>query len=622
VATSRAKLRFLSLVLFALALVACRTPGVRAEPLDAAVLKKLKAGTVMLQVKLTDGRTVQGSGFFTDEPGLIVTSARVLHMLDADSRKPVKVDVTVTDAQDKTRTLAGTVLGVDRTSDLGLLRVEDKDLPEPLPLGAPDDVKETDTLVTFGYPFGQDLGKEVTVTKAPVSKLIKGPTGKLNRFQLDGAVNPGTTGGPVVNGKGEVVGIAVSGVKGAQIGFAVSAAWVGNFLNGRLSSLAADVPVKGKDGDDLVLPIEFDLIDPLGRLKKVEVEVWVGSADNNYPASPKEPDPLPGDSPRKKFDMKYTNKPVVTLDVPVPPLTDPKQVWFVRPVVTNGRNETLWGHAMAKKPQPPLERRAITLKYNPPVKDKQTEDLISLGGFRIRDEDGTEASLDMNFRAALTEQFADADAKVFPLRLTYDRFGLDLKVDGKPVKDNRDLPRLLNDVRSLAANLEMDQDGGVFNAKADLTQVPRASRDALTDISDQVLESLELLAIPLPDHELKAGETWKARRDLQIGPGIIAVAAQGDLVYKYRGVQVRSGKEVVLIGIEGQLRGKRGDGSNLGGSVRGAVVLNPETGVPIHADANVKADVDFTFGRKAAKATGTLSVSVDRPAKASAPPEK
>jgi Trypsin-like peptidase domain len=621
-ATSRATIRFVPLVLIACALGIGLPSTARAEPLDAGVLKKLKAGTVLLQVKLTDGRAVQGSGFFTDEPGLIVTSARVLHMLDPDSRKPVQVDVTVTDAQDKSRTLTAKVVGVDRGSDVALIRVEDKDLPEPLALGVADEVKETDTVIVFGFPFVQDLGKEITVTKSAVSKVIKTPGGKVNRLQLDGGINPGTAGGPVVNGKGEVVGIAVSGVKGSQIGFALSTNWVTSFLTGRLSNIIADVPVKGKDDEDLKLPITFEFVDPLARLQKVEVEVWTGNADNAYADSAKEPDALPGDSPKKKFDMKYEKKPSVSLDVPVPALTDPKQVWWIRPVVTNGRNETLWLRPMPKKSQPPLERRAIALKYNPPVKDKQTGDLISRGGFKIRDEDGTESSLDMNFRAALTEQFADAEAKVFPLRLTYDRFVLDLKVDGKPVKDNKDVQRILGDVRFLAANVDMDKDGGVFNARGDLTQVPKASREALGDVSDQVLESFELMSIPLPDHKLEAGETWKARRDFQIGPGFIAVAAQGDLVYKYRGVQVRSGKEVVLIGIEGQLRGKRGDGTNLGGNVHGAVVLDPETGVPIHADATVKADVDFTFGRKAAKATGTLSVSVDRPAKVPAPPEK
>jgi hypothetical protein len=146
--------------------------------------------------------------------------------------------------------------------------------------------------------------------------------------------------------------------------------------------------------------------------------------------------------------------------------------------------------------------------------------------------------------------------------------------------------------------------------------VPKDTRDALGDVSDQVLETLELLSVPLPDRKLEAGQTWKAHRDFQIGSGMIAVAAQGELVYTYRGVQVRGGKEVVLVRIEGTVKGRRGAGADVGGSVTGGAVIDPETGVVLHADAAVKADVDFAMARKPAKAVGTLNVSVDRPAQA------
>src|SRR5262245_6905854 len=101
---------FLTLGVLLLAVSAAQAQD---KPLDAAVLKKVKAGTVTIQVKLQDGRTVPGSGFLTDEPGLVITNAHVLNMLDPDSRKPVKVDVIVNAGTDKSKTLAGTVLGVD-----------------------------------------------------------------------------------------------------------------------------------------------------------------------------------------------------------------------------------------------------------------------------------------------------------------------------------------------------------------------------------------------------------------------------------------------------------------------------------------------------------------------------
>src|SRR5260370_40144230 len=130
--------------------------------------------------------------------------------------------------------------------------------------------------------------------------------------------------------------------------------------------------------------------------------------------------------------------------------------------------------------------------------------LVSVGGFKIRTEDGEDMSLAMNFRVAVTEQFADAEVKSLHMRLTYDRFVLGIKMDDKPIKETKDIDKILGDVRFLAANVEMAKDGGVADAKADLAKVPKATRDALSDMSDQILEPRELISSPLTDRRLTA----------------------------------------------------------------------------------------------------------------------
>src|SRR5207253_8319797 len=123
------------------------------DKLDPAALKMVKQATAYLQVKLSDGRTAQGSGFFTDAPGVIVTNAHVLGMLAADSRKPQQVQVVINSGEANSQTLAATVLGVDRNSDLAVLRVQGKNLPTPLKLGATNDLSETPAVYIFGFPF-------------------------------------------------------------------------------------------------------------------------------------------------------------------------------------------------------------------------------------------------------------------------------------------------------------------------------------------------------------------------------------------------------------------------------------------------------------------------------------
>jgi S1-C subfamily serine protease len=578
--------------------------------LDVATLKKVKAATVHLQVKVPDGRVLQGSGFFTDEPGLIVTNAHVLNMLDPESRKPVRVDVTIESGTDRSRTCIGQVLGVDRGSDLGLIRVEDKDLPQPLKLGDVNELLETETVYVFGFPFGKDLGKEITVALSTVSSLRKSGA-FISKVQLEGGLNPGNSGGPVVNGKGHVVGVAVCGVRGSKIGFAVPANHITPFLNGRISGSGIGTPFK--EGGGQKLPVSLDVIDPLGRVKMLAVEVWTGNSGPSRPPNDKEPPALPSDSPAKRYELKYDKKPRVSMDVSVPPL-GPNKVYWIRPVITNGLGVTRWLPGTIARTGQPLERKAITMKFQPPVGAKQTAELTSLGGFRIRTQEGEDHSLDLNFRTTVTENFAAEEDRCFPMRLTYNRFTMNIKLDGEVQEASDTLRNSLQNMRFLAADVEMDRDGSLSGAKANLTRVPKASRDVLGDISEQILQSLEVLSIPVPAKQIEASDTWKARRNFRIGSAIVAVPAQADIVYTYLGLQPSGGEELVMIAIDGRLKGRRGDGVDVGGTINGTAWLSPETGQVVRANTQIKADLDLVFAKKRARAICTLNVSIKRPA--------
>src|SRR5262249_16725992 len=151
-------------------------------------------------------------------------NAHVLGMLRPESQKPKKVEVVINSGEKDERTLPGQVLGVDPDSDLGLLLVRGKDLPEPLKVDEHKPLQETDPVFLFGYRFGKELGKNVTVSKSAISSLRKDDSGQvLKKIQVDGGMNPGNSGGPVIVPSGEVVGVAVSGIKNSNINFAVPA---------------------------------------------------------------------------------------------------------------------------------------------------------------------------------------------------------------------------------------------------------------------------------------------------------------------------------------------------------------------------------------------------------------
>jgi S1-C subfamily serine protease len=597
-----------ALVLFLL--LAPRIAAADGPQIDAEVLKKVKAATVHFKVTLSDNRIAQGSGFFTDEPGLIITNAHVVQMLDPESRKPTRIDVTLNSGTDKSRTLLAKVVGVDRGSDLALVRVEDKEPPAPLKFGSTTGLSETQSVFVFGFPFGDQLGKEITVSKSSISSLRKVGENVMS-IQLDGGLNPGNSGGPVVDSMGNVLGVAVSGVRGTAIGNAIPAEHVSRFLNGRIVGSAAEIPFK--DGDKMMMELTFDLVDPLGRLKGVELQLWAGNPGPSRPASVTETAPATGDSEKKRYQMPYEKKSPVTLAVPLPKLGE-KQVYWVQPIITNGSGETRWVAATTIPWKPALERRAVSLKYKPPVNDKQTAEIASNGDFRVRNGDGEENSIGITLVCSFTETFGEEAPKSFPARLTYDRFGLTIKVDNKPVEKDAELRKMQGDIRFAAADVEMDRDGSMATSKADLKKVPRMSQAMIADLSDQILQSVEALSIPLPAKKLEAQETWKAQRTFMIGSAILSVPVQADITYKYMGAQARDGLEGALIRMEGRVKGRKGDGLDVGGMVSGTAFVSVETGQVLSADITIKADMDLTFQRKQAKAVATLAVSMKRPA--------
>jgi serine protease Do len=150
-----------------------------------------------------------GSGFVISQDGFIVTNAHVIE--DVESMKVIFADGRELDAE---------VVGRDPKTDIALIRVQsDKPLPA-IPLGDSDGVRPGEWVVAIGNPFGL----EHTVTAGIVSaKHREIGQGSYDDFiQTDAAINPGNSGGPLLNLKGEVIGINTAIRPGANtIGFAV-----------------------------------------------------------------------------------------------------------------------------------------------------------------------------------------------------------------------------------------------------------------------------------------------------------------------------------------------------------------------------------------------------------------
>ena len=199
-----------------------------AESTAANVLRAKKA-TALVELPRTAGRVGFGTAFCIDRSGLFVTNAHV-------ATKAAGTMKLVLDAgNENQQVLSAKVVRVDNALDLALLRAENAAGLECLELGKVDQLVETASLAAYGYPFGTALTVDkgqypsISVNLGRVTSLRQ-KQGALELIQLDAVLNPGNSGGPVLDSEGRVVGIVQAGLVGAGINFAIPVSRLETFL--------------------------------------------------------------------------------------------------------------------------------------------------------------------------------------------------------------------------------------------------------------------------------------------------------------------------------------------------------------------------------------------------------
>ncbi|MDJ0681258.1 MAG: HhoA/HhoB/HtrA family serine endopeptidase [Xenococcaceae cyanobacterium MO_167.B52] len=153
-----------------------------------------------------------GSGFIVSSDGLILTNAHVIDGAD-------QVTVTLKDG----RTLEGEVLGEDKLTDIAVVKIESESLPT-ITFADSDALQIGEWAIAIGNPLGLDN----TVTTGIISATHRNSSEigvgdkRLEFIQTDAAINPGNSGGPLLNSRGEVIGINTAIIRNAQgLGFAI-----------------------------------------------------------------------------------------------------------------------------------------------------------------------------------------------------------------------------------------------------------------------------------------------------------------------------------------------------------------------------------------------------------------
>ncbi len=155
-----------------------------------------------------------GTGFVIDKNGIILTNNHVVEGARA-------VQVKLSDQ----REFPAKVVGADSVTDIAVVRIDAKDV-RPLPLGDSDATEVGDWAVAIGNPYGlsHTVRAGIISAKGRTNQDVPlDPAGYYDFLQTDASINPGNSGGPLLNLRGEVVGInsAVRGGGAQGIGFAI-----------------------------------------------------------------------------------------------------------------------------------------------------------------------------------------------------------------------------------------------------------------------------------------------------------------------------------------------------------------------------------------------------------------
>jgi S1-C subfamily serine protease len=302
------------------------------ESLAPETARRLKEATVYVKVAIGP-LALSGSGFVIQSSGdsaLIVTNQHVvakpkilspggfipglrgrdritlMRIQRALAASEPVVSVVFNSGEPGEQVVKAEVLCQVEDPDLAVLKVSSlRGAPRAIEFRRAIQPAETMPVFVLGFPFGDSLSTNkanpnITIGRGSVSSLRKDKSGKVVRVQIDGSLNPGNSGGPVVDGGGNLVGVAVQTIQGSNIGMTIPAGEVAAMLEGGLGRPTVTV-TPAVDGAAPRYDIAVPVIDPLKKLKSASIQ-FVMKPITADPAKAGKPQ-LGPDAASRKLDL-------------------------------------------------------------------------------------------------------------------------------------------------------------------------------------------------------------------------------------------------------------------------------------------------------------------------------
>jgi predicted Zn finger-like uncharacterized protein len=587
-----------------------KEPKALPATLSGEDLIRVKKATVQLRAELPVGGVSQGTGFFAVDPGIIITNAHVLGMLSADSLPPKNVKVIVNSGVKSDQfEVKGTILGVDRTHDLAVLRADagGASLPPPLEVDSATRLIETQKVFVLGFPLARQIGQAITVSDTSVTSLRE-KDGVLRQVQVKGGMNPGNSGGPVIDTRGVVVAVAVSIISGTELSFAIPGDDVRRLLAGGIAEQEYGMPFTA--GGQTQIPVRLTSRDPLNRIREVSIEIWSGPAGDPLPAGEKEPAQRLGEGARQRFATKATGM-GFTADVLLPPLPA-GQVYWAQPVTTNATGGRQWAAARAIPfdPNSVLERKPANLTFKPPA--APTERTLHIRSNRTLTVPNLEEPLTVSLKMdchALESIGPDGKEPVTraQLQLHQPRFTREAR------GEVREAPAILGTlVNRLSPSYLITPDHSVKTfVRPSLNGVPADYQDVVQDLFDTVCNSYEVTTIPLPNRMVTPQDTWTAKVPMLISTGapqqqrvrvgtrvvIRTIPARKEarslnLTCTFEGMRVVSGSPLAHVRLSGVVNGVGPKAKEVYGKVTGHALVDLTSGMLSRVSTTISQELE------------------------------
>ncbi|HZZ80058.1 MAG TPA: trypsin-like peptidase domain-containing protein [Gemmataceae bacterium] len=514
-------------------------------PALSAELQRVKQATVYLSAQLPGGGRSEGSGFLAFEPGLVVTNAHVLGIVDPNAPPPTTIEATLNPGEPNQAKMPATLLGFDPKLDLAVLRVTSPALPAPLPLEDSARIAQALPVQIASHPVELNMRRPFTFTPTTISMLKKSPAGNVDELQVGAGIGRANSGGPVVTPAGMVVGIAGNDPQARR---ATSGDLIKRFLSGSVGDATIGNVVKA--GPDTKAPVSYPLIDPLQRIKEARIEVWSGAPGANRPASLAQPAPLPGDGARKAIPLGLL-KNTASGDAVLPVSMPPGQVVWLQPVIVLKDNTTQWGVATSIMPPTPspydLRPANLTIKLYDP-KDRTATINATFSSATAKKKTVTRINV------SVLEHMEAGPNNTAQMKTAFGYLTSSVETDGQ----NFQTPKTTFDlVRPLAPTYNVGSANQIANRlyrQLDL-KLPKEASDPAVKLQYQIATAFESGFLSMPNKTVKPGETFQTMANIKILVKGKTQSAILDLVGTYEGFLNRNSRTEAIVTVKGKLNG-------------------------------------------------------------------